>query len=148
MCGGLTEEKQADEAVQNICDAMKPLAEQKTGRNFEVFTAKSYKTQLVAGTNYFIKKTFRMADIKCGRSSGVKDADEKIQKICDEVKCQVEEKTNETYEVFKAVQYKSQPVQGVNYAIRVHVGGDSYLLLRVWKKLPCYGGDAVLSSVQ
>ncbi|CAI5673176.1 unnamed protein product [Oreochromis niloticus] len=89
-----------------------------------------------------------MADIKCGRSSGVKDADEKIQKICDEVKCQVEEKTNETYEVFKAVQYKSQPVQGVNYAIRVHVGGDSYLLLRVWKKLPCYGGDAVLSSVQ
>ncbi|CAI5673244.1 unnamed protein product [Oreochromis niloticus] len=56
MCGGLTEEKQADEAVQNICDAMKPLAEQKTGRNFEVFTAKSYKTQVVTGTNYFIKK--------------------------------------------------------------------------------------------
>ncbi|KAL4001055.1 cystatin-A/B [Sarotherodon galilaeus] len=55
MCGGLTEVKQADEAVQNICDAMKPLAEQKTGRNFEVFTAKSYKTQVVAGTNYFIK---------------------------------------------------------------------------------------------
>ncbi|KAL4001054.1 hypothetical protein ACER0C_006353 [Sarotherodon galilaeus] len=55
MCGGLTEEKQADEAVQNICDAMKPHAEQKTGRNFEVFTAKSYKTQVVAGTNYFIK---------------------------------------------------------------------------------------------
>uniref|UniRef100_A0A668RSY7 Cystatin domain-containing protein n=1 Tax=Oreochromis aureus TaxID=47969 RepID=A0A668RSY7_OREAU len=56
MCGGLTEEKQADEAVQNICDAVK----QKTGRNFEVFTAKSYKTQVVAGTNYFIKVMFVM----------------------------------------------------------------------------------------
>ncbi|XP_039457338.1 cystatin-B-like [Oreochromis aureus] len=60
MCGGLTKEKQADEAVQNICDAMKPHAEQKTGRNFEVFTAKSYKTQVVAGTNYFIKVMFVM----------------------------------------------------------------------------------------
>uniref|UniRef100_A0A668RAX2 Cystatin domain-containing protein n=1 Tax=Oreochromis aureus TaxID=47969 RepID=A0A668RAX2_OREAU len=59
MCGGLTKEKQADEAVQNICD-MKPHAEQKTGRNFEVFTAKSYKTQVVAGTNYFIKVMFVM----------------------------------------------------------------------------------------
>ncbi|XP_063339768.1 cystatin-B-like [Pelmatolapia mariae] len=85
MCGGLTDVKQADEEVQKICDAMKPHAEQKTGRNFEVFTAKNYKTQLVAGTNYFIK---------------------------------------------------------------VHVGGDECVHLRVYKKLPCNGGELELSSVQ
>ncbi|XP_063340027.1 cystatin-B-like [Pelmatolapia mariae] len=85
MCGGLTEVKQADEAVQKICDAMKPLAEQKTGRNFEVFTAKSYKTQLVAGTNYFIK---------------------------------------------------------------VYVGGDEYVHLRVYEKLPAYGGTLELTDLQ
>lgn len=35
------------------------------------------------------------------------------------VKCQVEEKRNEAYAVFKAVQSKSQVVQGVNYVIKV-----------------------------
>uniref|UniRef100_A0AAX7U5R0 Cystatin domain-containing protein n=1 Tax=Astatotilapia calliptera TaxID=8154 RepID=A0AAX7U5R0_ASTCA len=58
MCGGLTEEKEADEEVQKICDAMKPHAEQKAERNFKVFIAQSYKTQVVAGTNYFIKVMF------------------------------------------------------------------------------------------
>ncbi|CAI5673167.1 cystatin-B [Oreochromis niloticus] len=85
MCGGLTKVKRADEVVQKICDAMKSLAEQKTGRNFEVFTAKSYKTQLVAGTNYFIK---------------------------------------------------------------VYVGGGEYVHLRVYKKLPAYGGTLELTDLQ
>lgn len=36
-----------------------------------------------------------------------------------QVKCQVEEKRNEAYAVFNAVQYKSQVLQGVNYVIKV-----------------------------
>ncbi|XP_010864777.1 cystatin-B-like [Esox lucius] len=54
-CGGIGDTKDATVEVQKICDEMKPHAEQKTGRNFDVFTAKNFKTQVVAGTNYFIK---------------------------------------------------------------------------------------------
>jgi hypothetical protein len=35
------------------------------------------------------------------------------------IKPQLEEKTNETYQEFKAVQYKSQVVAGANYFIKV-----------------------------
>ncbi|XP_027030842.2 cystatin-B-like [Tachysurus fulvidraco] len=55
LCGGTSEEKEANEEVQKICDEMKSHAEEKAGRTFDVFTAKSYKTQVVAGTNFFIK---------------------------------------------------------------------------------------------
>lgn len=37
------------------------------------------------------------------------------------VKPQLEEKTNETYEEFKVVEYKTQVVAGTNYYIKVRV---------------------------
>ncbi|KAF7691695.1 cystatin-B-like [Silurus meridionalis] len=63
LCGGTTAAKDADEAVQKICDELKPHVEEKAGRTFNVFTAKSYKTQVVAGTNYFIK--VQVGDEEC-----------------------------------------------------------------------------------
>ncbi|CAK6972883.1 cystatin-B-like [Scomber scombrus] len=55
LCGGLAAENPADDAIQKICESMKPHAESKAGKSYDVFNAKSYKTQVVAGKNYFIK---------------------------------------------------------------------------------------------
>ncbi|XP_075053955.1 cystatin-A-like [Mixophyes fleayi] len=55
MDGGLGDVQPADSEVQSICDQMKKQVEEKTGSSFSIFNAVEYKTQTVAGTNYFIK---------------------------------------------------------------------------------------------
>ncbi|XP_076867634.1 cystatin-B-like [Brachyhypopomus gauderio] len=53
--GGLGKEQHATAEIQKICDEVKHEAEKKAGHKFKKFVAKSYSTQVVAGTNYFIK---------------------------------------------------------------------------------------------
>ncbi|KAK3700931.1 hypothetical protein QZH41_000335, partial [Actinostola sp. cb2023] len=55
MCGGLSETKSADSEVQAICDKVKDDVQAKAGKPFSKFDATHYATQVVAGTNYFIK---------------------------------------------------------------------------------------------
>ncbi|KAM5181663.1 cystatin-B [Mantella aurantiaca] len=54
-CGGTSAAKPADGPVQELCDRVKAEVEEKHGRKFDTFTAVSYKTQMVNGTNYFVK---------------------------------------------------------------------------------------------
>ncbi|XP_047424288.1 cystatin-B-like [Mugil cephalus] len=86
--------------------------------------------------------------VKCGGTSQAKPADENVQKICDSVKQHAEQKAGKTFEVFTAKTFKTQVVAGTNYFVKVHVGGDDHVHLRVYKKLPCDGGDLELTSIQ
>ena len=47
MCGGTGDEKPADESVQKHCDAVKADVEKHLNKKFDVFEAKSYKSQVV-----------------------------------------------------------------------------------------------------
>jgi cystatin-A/B len=54
-CGGTSEAKAANEEIQLLCNQMRKKVEEQANRKFDEFTAISYTTQVVAGTNFFVK---------------------------------------------------------------------------------------------
>ncbi|CAH3044763.1 unnamed protein product [Porites lobata] len=83
-----------------------------------------------------------------GRLSPLKQADAEVQKICDQVKPQAEKMAGQEFPEFKAISYKTQVVAGINYFIKVHVGGPSYVHLRVFQYLPVYELPPTLSAIK
>ncbi|NWX86566.1 CYTB protein, partial [Nothoprocta ornata] len=64
------------------------------------------------------------------------------------VKPQLEEKEGKTFDVFTAVEYKSQTVAGTNFFIKVYVGNDEFVHLRVFRSLPHENKPLSLHSYQ
>ncbi|XP_006089471.1 cystatin-B-like [Myotis yumanensis] len=71
-----------------------------------------------------------------GGPSETRPATAEIQAIADKVKSQLEEKENKKYPTFKAMEYKSQVVAGINYFIKVQVEDDDFVHIRVFESLP------------
>ncbi|XP_030254240.1 cystatin-B-like [Sparus aurata] len=84
----------------------------------------------------------------CGGTSEPAAADAEIQQLCDTVKTEAETKAGKTFDAFTAKSYTKQVVAGMNYFIKVHVGGEEHVHLRVYKKLPHAGGEVSLSDMQ
>ena len=55
MMGGFGQEQNADDSVKKIATEMKATTETKLNKKFSTFEAVSFKSQVVAGTNYAIK---------------------------------------------------------------------------------------------
>ena len=53
--GGLSDTKNKDDTIQNIVNNFRNEIQKKVKKEFNKFEAHSYKTQVVAGTNYFVK---------------------------------------------------------------------------------------------
>lgn len=58
VTGGLGSAKEANPKISEIVQKIKPALESKSGKTFESLEPLSYKTQVVAGTNYFVKVSF------------------------------------------------------------------------------------------
>ncbi|RXN35651.1 cystatin-B-like protein [Labeo rohita] len=82
-----------------------------------------------------------------GGPSEVKQATPEVQKICDEIKHEAEEKAGKKFDVFVAKSFTTQVVAGTNYFIKVHVGRDKFINLSVHKPLPCNGHKLQLLGI-
>ncbi|KAM5281373.1 cystatin-A [Ctenodactylus gundi] len=83
-----------------------------------------------------------------GGLTEARSATPEIQAIADEIKPQLEEKTNASYEEFEAIEYKTQVVAGTNYYIKIRVGDEQYIHVKVFRPLPGQNEDLVLSGYQ
>ncbi|XP_021010593.1 stefin-3-like [Mus caroli] len=76
-----------------------------------------------------------------GGLSRARSATPEIQEIADKVRSLLEEKTNEKYEKFKVVKYKSQVFQRRNYFIKMDVGAGCFPHIKVFRRI---SGENVL----
>lgn len=53
--GGLGEARQPDDRVKEVVGKIKPHLEEATGLKFDSIDVVHYKSQVVAGTNYFVQ---------------------------------------------------------------------------------------------
>ncbi|CAO2631724.1 Csta [Lemmus lemmus] len=83
-----------------------------------------------------------------GGLTEARPATPEIQEIVDKIRPKLEEKTNEKYEKFEAVEYKTQVVAGVNYFIKVDVGNGNYTHVKVFQGLHGQDEDLELSGYQ
>ncbi|XP_036601806.1 cystatin-B [Trichosurus vulpecula] len=84
----------------------------------------------------------------CGGVSATQPATAETQQMAEEVKAQLEEKENRKFPVFKTVEFKSQVVAGMNYFIKVHVGEEEFIHIRVFRSLPHENKPLALHSYQ
>ena len=71
-----------------------------------------------------------------GGPGAAQDATDEIKKIAKDMKGKAEKALGETYGEFEAVKFTKQIVNGTNYNIKVKVGGNNYVHIKVHVPLP------------
>lgn len=84
----------------------------------------------------------------CGAKGEDKKADAEAQSILDEVREHIVAELGAEPTELTAVTYATQIVQGTNYFIKAHIGNKKFIHVRIYKTLPCYGGEVALHGIQ
>ena len=84
----------------------------------------------------------------CGGFGGPRPADDEVKELVKSVKSKVEEKANAQYAEFEAVSFTTQVVAGTNFIVKVKVGSDQYIHVKIFRPLPCNGTELEVSDVQ
>ena len=79
----------------------------------------------------------------CGGTSSY-EVDETVKKITSQMKAEVEKQANESFSTFEPIEAMTQVVAGTNYFIKVDVGNEKAVFMRVWDHF----GDLSLTSIQ
>ncbi len=74
-----------------------------------------------------------------------KDADNEVQGYIDQVKPKVEEAVGRTLNTYTAVKYSTQLVNGTNYFVKVNVGDDKFIHVRLHK---AFSGEVTFARCQ
>ena len=72
-----------------------------------------------------------------GGFNNAQDADDNVKALVKGMKEKAEAALGEKYSVFEAVKFKTQVVAGTNYLVKVKVGDEKYVHLKIYVPLPC-----------
>ena len=71
-----------------------------------------------------------------GGFGDVMEVDEDVKILAINMKEKVEETLGETFEIYEPILYTTQVVAGTNYNIKVHIGDEKYIHIKIFVPLP------------
>jgi len=81
----------------------------------------------------------------CGGTGQEEAATPEVQSLVEGVKTDIVSKLGSEPAVFQATHFRTQVVAGINYFVRVHIGDDKYIHVRIYKH---FSGSVQLHSVK
>jgi cystatin-A/B len=95
-------------------------------------------TALVAGKTHHTKD-------RPGGLEHSRPADESVVTLVNAVKNTVQNRIGQNFATFEPISYRTQVVAGINYFVKIHVGGGNYIHVRIYEHL---NGERTVDGVQ
>ncbi|KAI3386568.1 hypothetical protein SNEBB_009484 [Seison nebaliae] len=80
----------------------------------------------------------------CGGTSKVQEMTDEVKELAVSFRKAVELKTGRNFDVYEPKTFSTQVVAGMNYFIKIHVGNDKYIHLRIYQH---FSGTTEFSNV-